>query len=555
MGEQESLEKLPDSWTWVVLEDLITGGIQNGLYLPKSSYGSGTPILRIDDFQDDFSRDAQQLQKVSAQKDEVEKYGLQECDLIINRVNSPSHLGKCLVITPKHLPALFESNMMRLRLSKQACVPFVAFYLRSVGGKSRLIENAKWAVNQASINQKDVGSTAIPLPPSEEQYRIVNKIEELFTQLDAGVDLLKKLKVKLKRYRQAVLKAAVEGKLTQDWRKKQQQRGQLKSVDTLLTHIKTEREQCYQKLLDVWQTEVEFWEAHGKVGKRPSKPKKLKDLSALNQNDLSDLRILPDGWFWAKLGNVSIKIQIGPFGSLLHKADYITGGIPAINPTHINDLKINVDTNFTVTQKKFDELKKYSLEEGDIIMGRRGEMGRCALVTEKEDGFLCGTGSLYIRSAKSLNSFYYSYFLSSRDTKTYLEHHSIGTTMRNLNENILNEIPVPVCSYLEQEKIVEEIEACFSICDRIETDIISDLKKAEKLRQSILKRAFEGKLVPQDPNDEPASLLLERIQTEKAQQEAKSKKRKTTTKNKKTRKTTKTKQLEITDASNEEQAS
>ncbi len=114
--------------------------------------------------------------------------------------------------------------------------------------------------------------------------------------------------------------------------------------------------------------------------------------------------------------------------------------------------------------EKFNELKKYAIEAGDIIMGRRGEMGRCALVTDKENGFLCGTGSLYIRLAKLLNGSFYSYFLSSRGTRTYLESNSIGTTMKNLNEDVLNNVPVVVCSPLEQLQIVEEIESRLSIC-------------------------------------------------------------------------------------------
>ncbi|WP_161634937.1 hypothetical protein [Leptolyngbya sp. Heron Island J] len=116
-------------------------------------------------------------------------------------------------------------------------------------------------------------------------------------------------------------------------------------------------------------------------------------------------------------------------------------------------------------------------------------------------------------------------------------------------------IPIPLPPLSAQKFIVDEIEKEFSIINAIEQLLDKNLKRAEKLRQSILKKAFEGKLVTQDPNDEPASLLLERIQAEKVQQEAKSKKRKATPKKKKSRKTAKTKQLEITDASNEEQAS
>ncbi|BAY94967.1 MULTISPECIES: restriction endonuclease subunit S [unclassified Tolypothrix] len=174
--DTSDLPELPDEWVWVTMEMLTIQGPQNGIYLPKSDYGSGIPILRIDDFQDNFSRSSCELNLVRATTDDIERYSLSEDDLVINRVNSPSHLGKCLVVTDKHIPSLFESNMMRLHLSSFYKVLFAAYYLRSVIGKSRLISNAKWAVNQASINQTDVGNTAIPLLPIEEQQKVIEDV-------------------------------------------------------------------------------------------------------------------------------------------------------------------------------------------------------------------------------------------------------------------------------------------------------------------------------------------------------------------------------------------
>jgi type I restriction enzyme S subunit len=211
--DTSELPELPDGWCWVTMEILTINGPQNGIYLPKSDYGSGTPILRIDDFQDNFSRSSSELNLVNATTDDIEKYSLSEGDLVINRVNSPSHLGKCLVVTDKHIPALFESNMMRLHLSSFFEVSFVAYYLRSVHGKSRLISNAKWAVNQASINQTDVGNTSVPLPSVEEQKKIIAEVEfglSVIDQLEKTIDANLKRSEKL---RQSILKQAFEGKL------------------------------------------------------------------------------------------------------------------------------------------------------------------------------------------------------------------------------------------------------------------------------------------------------------------------------------------------------
>ena len=190
------------------------------------------------------------------------------------------------------------------------------------------------------------------------------------------------------------------------------------------------------------------------------------------------------------------KIQIGPFGSQLHKEDYIENGIPLINPTHIKNGAIIADYSFSILQEKRDSLPNYILEEGDIIMGRRGEMGRCGLVTSKEVGWFCGTGSLYFRPEPSkINSVYLYHFLLSEPVKKYLETNAGGTTMANLNKKIVSEIPIALPSLQEQNKIVEGIESRLSVCNKIEETITNALKEAEALRQSILKQAFEGKLV------------------------------------------------------------
>lgn len=225
-----------------------------------------------------------------------------------------------------------------------------------------------------------------------------------------------------------------------------------------------------------------------------------------------------------KIEEVIEKVQIGPFGSQLHKEDYVTNGIPLINPMHIQNGKITPRIDFSVTNEKRNELPNYILETGDIIMGRRGEMGRCALVTDKEKGWFCGTGSLYLRPLKSkIFSPYLSYYLKSIIVKQYLTGRATGTTMMNLNKKIIKNIPTPVPTLSEQHQIVREIESRLSVCDKVEQNIAEALEKSEALRQSILKKAFEGKLLSpaeieacrREADYEPASALLERIRKER----------------------------------------
>ncbi|EMO0276326.1 restriction endonuclease subunit S [Aquipseudomonas alcaligenes] len=196
----------------------------------------------------------------------------------------------------------------------------------------------------------------------------------------------------------------------------------------------------------------------------------------------------PKGWETKALKDIS-RIQIGPFGTQLHKEDYIEGGIPLVNPTHIVKGQIAPKNDLTISAQKHAELPEYHLKVGDIIMGRRGEMGRCAVVTEKENGWLCGTGSLFVRPNKAgIFSEYLNKFLSSDAIKSHLESESLGSTMPNLNKTIVGSIKVPVPSELVLEqfaKIKEKAlgaKAMYSkFCD-------------ELIFEAISQKAFSGQL-------------------------------------------------------------
>ena len=213
ISDISKLDKIPDEWAWVSLDTLIVDGPQNGLYLPKSKYGSGIQIIRIDDFQDGFCKPHSELQKVNATKDEINTYQVEAGDLIINRVNSPSHLGKCLVVSSDHIPSLFESNMMKSTISSFVEVDYLDVYIQSKYGKRKLTKNAKWAVNQASINQQDVKSTEVTLPSTEEQKEIVRLVDEKLTASDRLSQELEKKIMKAEKNKQSILAAAFSGKL------------------------------------------------------------------------------------------------------------------------------------------------------------------------------------------------------------------------------------------------------------------------------------------------------------------------------------------------------
>ena len=195
-----------------------------------------------------------------------------------------------------------------------------------------------------------------------------------------------------------------------------------------------------------------------------------------------------------EISSIVEDIRIGPFGTVLHKEDYIDGGIPVINPQHIKQNAIIPSSKTTISEAKASELASYRLKANDIIMGRRGEMGRTAAITEKESGWICGTGSIRFRLKSEFDAEFYAQILSSPSVVHYLEENATGTTMKNLNEEIVKHIPVPKITRQQQIDINSTLEATLSVCDSIEKTVDTALQQAEAMRQSILKKAFEGEL-------------------------------------------------------------
>ncbi|PZU95098.1 MAG: type I restriction endonuclease subunit R [Pseudanabaena sp.] len=196
-------------------------------------------------------------------------------------------------------------------------------------------------------------------------------------------------------------------------------------------------------------------------------------------------------WKVINMSECAERIQIGPFGTQLHEEDYIDNGIPLINPTHIKDGKIFPNSAFSISSEKHQELSQYNLEVDDVILGRRGEMGRCAIISENENGWLCGTGSLFIRPKHELlNSFYLFCVLSSQSIKKYLEKASQGVTMANLNKTIVSQIPMAIPPLSLQKEFAQRVEAV----EKLKATHRESLSQLEALFASLQHRAFRGEL-------------------------------------------------------------
>ena len=317
----------------------------------------------------------------------------------------------------------------------------------------------------SAITLNQLKNIYIPLPPLNEQKRIVEKIEELFSKLDAGIAALERIRVKIKTYRQAVLKYAFEGKLTEKWR--ENNKNQLEPAIKILERIK----------------------------------KNYFESQQLSKNNTETFKNkLPCNWSWINIGSIS-KVIMGqsPPGDSYNTQGK---GTPLINgPVEFGT------TAFSSTKKvKFTNRPKKLCKTGDLILCVRGSTtGRMNIA-----GFdaCIGRGVAALRAYSDQD--YFNYFIHSIEKE--LLRIGTGSTFPNININQIKTYSIPFPPILEQRQIAKEIERRFENADRVEEVVKKCLKKAEAVRQSILKKAFSGKLVPQDPADEPAEKLLKKIQ-------------------------------------------
>lgn len=523
----EELYELPQGWVWVTIEqlsDVVRGASPRPAGDPKY-FGGNIPWITVGCLTADKKPYLTSVSEFVTEAGRAASRYIEPETLLLT--NSGATLG-----VPKitKIGGCINDGSVALLYVDYPLKLYLYYFLSSLTKKLRTINQG---AAQPNLNTGIVKSISVRLPPLDEQHRIVTKIEELFTQLDAGVELLKKVKAKLKRYRQAVLKAAVEGNLTKEWRSANQ--GDLEPASVLLERILKQRR-------EKWEAEqLAKMKAQGKTPKDDSWKLKYKEAIA---PDTSDLPELPDGWCWATWNQISNWITYGFTRPMPH----VDEGVSIVTAKNVINGKINLADTHKTTQEAFLSLSEKDCPQiGDILITKDGTIGRASVVTLEEK--FCINQSvavIWLRSCP-INRRYLLAVIESPLTQKPIWKKARGVAIQHLSITDFALIPLPLPPKDEQNKISEEIERCISVIDQLEKTIDANLKRAERLRQTILKQAFEGKLVPQDPNDEPAEKLLEHIKAEKAQREADKKpKRQSTIKSKQPRKSkTTATQLEL----------
>ncbi|MBY0474814.1 MAG: restriction endonuclease subunit S [Nitrosomonas sp.] len=505
MSELDHIEtwELPSSWRYAKLEDIGYGenAIVDGPFgsnLKVSDYVddsiNGVPVLTTKNLEGDYSKD--RVRYISQNKfEELKRSQVLPGDILVAKIGS---IGKTGIYPTGMKTAIIPANLLKFTLTNSVEFKYVFFYLNCFGFQ-QFIKLISTATAQPAFNVTKFRKLPIPVPPRNEQHRIVAKIEELFSELDKGIENLKTAQAQLKVYRQALLKHAFEGKLTAQWRKENQDK--LEPAEVLLKRIQQEREQRYQQQLADWETN----------GKQSSKPKAPKPLPPLTAEELAELSELPEGWGWVRLGQLTWLVKDGPHFS----PKYSEKGIPFISGGNVRPEGVDFNNTKYISRELHDELSNRCKPEiGDVLYTKGGTTGIARVNTYNVD-FNVWVHVAVLKLTSAVKPFYLQHVLNSSFCYSQSQKYTHGVGNQDLGLTRMINIVLAICAKDEQERIINIIDDKMSVIDQVDQTITTALQQAEVLRQSILKKAFSGQLVPQDPNDEPASELLERIQAER----------------------------------------
>ncbi len=495
-----NLPALPKGWCWARVSEV--GKVKLGRQRsPEHHTGPYMrPYLRVANVYEDRI-DLSSVLQMNFTPEEFQTYRLQYGDILLNEGQSLELVGRPAIYHDELPGACFQNTLVRFRPAEGVLSPYAFMVFRHFLHSKRFQKIARWTVNIAHLGAERFAELAFPVAPTAEQRRIVAKMEELFSDLDAGVAALRRVKANLKRYRAAVLKSAIEGRLTAEWRAKNPPK---ESSPQLLQRILKERRKRW---------EGDQLAAYAKAGKSP--PPKWKEKYEEPQGpDETALPALPEGWCWAMVGQLLYGIEAGKsFECLPRQAREDEWGVIKVSAMTWGQF-VESENKAVPANRQFTPGSE--IRPGDILLSRSNTVelvGATVIVRHCRPRLLLSDKSMRLLVSGLVDRVWFQKVLSSFTARRQMSAVATGTSdsMRNVSQEKVHAVLIPLAPLDEQPIIVAEVERRLSISEEVESQVKANLKRSSRLRQSILKRAFEGKLVPQDPKDEPAAKLLERI--------------------------------------------
>jgi type I restriction enzyme S subunit len=402
---------------------------------------------------------------------------------------------------------------------------YVAYGLQALG-QSILRACSKDGTTVASVDTQQLKSVQLPVAPHQEQHRIVEALESYMTRLDNAVALLERVEENLERYRASVLKAAVEGRLVATEAELARREGrEYEPASELLKRILAERkarwiedaaEKARAKLEEKARKAGQPWTAKDDAAtlekERAKGASQYAEAAAPETTDLPDL---PEGWCWATAEAVSDEVRSITYG-VIKLGDETPGGVPTLRSSNVRSLRIEADYVKPISPEIAANYSRTELRGGEILITVRGTLGGVALVPDTMRGHNISREVAMLDPVDHSIGALLALFVASPPLQTWMLRRTKGITYQGVNIETLKSLPIPVPPAAEQARISEAVERRLSVIEAAGVATAQQILRSSRVRQAILKWAFEGKLVEQDQSDEPASVLLERIKAERA---------------------------------------
>lgn len=502
------MRNLPEGWLWTDLETLAgkDGIASDGDWVESKDQNpeGDVRLLQLADIgEGKFINKSRRFMDT----DRAEKMNcmfLKKGDLLIARLGDP--VGKACILPEQPQRCVTAVDVMAFRPCDAAkrVQNYVPYVINSPRVRNQINEQLS-GTTRKRITGKKLKKTKFPLPPLAEQERIVDKIDELFSAIEAGERAIERARIGVARYRKAILKAAVTGELTKDWRDENPAK---ESAEALLARILTARYEAWEK------AELEKLDAKGKA--RPETGKQWEKFKGRYkppaEPEIEKISKIPLNWAWSTLDQL-VKVETGATPKKGNKEYYENGTVPWVTSTAVNSRNISKE-NDLITDKAIKETNAKVFPIGTLIIAMygegktRGKVARLAIAAATNQA--CAAlliGELDQQTIDYIEIFFLQAYNRMRSK-------AAGGVQPNLNLSMIRETRVALPPQKEQAEIVDRAEKALSKATAVEATLDAQSRAAKALKQAVLKSAFEGKLVPQNPNDEPASELLKRIKEE-----------------------------------------
>lgn len=472
-------ENIPDSWEWAEFEEIFEDVTSSKKKLPQKSYLEIGCYPVIDQGQESVG---------GYHDDDSLAY-----DGLLPVIIFGDH-SRCV----KFIETKFIQGADGVKVLRPASVVIESFVYCALS-TIRLPDKGY------SRHFKFLRASKFPIPPFNEQRRIVAKIEALKAHSQRLKEELEAIAPLLDQFRQSVLAAAFRGDLTADWREKN---SDVEPASELLKQIQEERKTQYEQACIRSKAE----------GIR--KPNPIQDISiSLEKEEFQDI---PNSWVWASLESISNFCRPITYG-VIKLGDEVENGVPCLRTSDVKSLSIKLENVKKISRAIANNYSRTYLQGGELLVNVRGTLGGVAVVPEHLAGYNISREVAMVPILSNIPVTWTAYWVASVTAQTWLTNVSKGVAYTGINLEDLRQLPVPIPPVAEIKEAVETIEKLYFISSQIEQQYNEAKAHLDKLDQSILAKAFRGELVPQDPNDEPASVLLERIRAERENLDTKKK--------------------------------